>query len=841
MNSNELIYSQIIGPVQNDTSDVETGANVSYPDDTYTSLYGSKNINIPWGWITFGIVLIALIIGVYFYVRKKLVHKDRNEKAMDGVLMEVRVLRDNETEVGVAEQMFANIYGIGGKGDGLAENFTVNNAVSFEIVGLPGEIRFFVHCPRKFADLVEKQILGSYQDADVNIVNEYNIFAPHTKSACTRLVLDDEPYCPIRVAENFTGDPLANILSTLSKMSDGEGALVQLIVSPIASKWQKNGQKFVEKVESNNSDPEKKKIGISQEKMQAISKKIAKAGLMTEIRIVTSAPDEAIAKMHLDNIVGAFDQYANPGINKLKKVKVEEKDKKKFLTDVVYRRTPENEKSILNVEELASLYHFPNKNITTPNIHWLLSRELVADNAISSDIKSKDTIWIGNNYFRGKKKIICFEREDRRRHSYILGQTGTGKSWLMMRMILQDIYNGDGVCFIDPHGQTAEMILDRIPPERAEDVIYFNAGDFDRPFGLNIMEFYSEQHKHQIVNSFIALLIRLFDPNNQGFVGPAMQQAVRNSMLTAMSKEGSTLIEVVRILQDEDWAMNYWLPMVKDELVRRYWIDQVAKTDKKSKSESLTYFISKFDKFTTNLVIRNIIGQSKSSFDFRDVMDHQKILIINLSKGILGDENMSFIGLLLVQKMLAAALSREDMPEDQRKDFFFYADEFQNFATDEFTSILSEARKYKLDLTMAHQYIGQLPENIKNAVFGNVGSLFITRCSAEDAKFLETQFEPFIKASDMVNQSMGHYYAKLLNNGIYPAPFSLDTLFGSKYPESGFDLPVRKEVSDIIKKYSRAKYGRDVEVVNSDIRIRAQLDKTEEPKQSASPFPPLGF
>lgn len=841
MNSDEFTYSQVIGPIKDPTEDIETGSNVIYPNDSYNEYYGDKDINIPWGWIIAIFVLISILVAIFFWIKKRLLRKDRNEKANDGVLMEVRVPRDNEVEIGVAEQMFANLYGIGGKGDGLAEHFTVGNAVSFEIVGLPGEIRFFVHCPKKFADLVEKQILGSYQDADVSIVSEYNIFAPNTKSSYVRLILDEDPYCPLRVAENFTGDPLANVLSTLSKMSENEGAVVQIIVTPTDNNWQKNGAKFVQKIENNNSDPEKKKIGISQEKLQAISKKVAKPGLSAEIRIMTSAPDEAIAKMHMDNIVGAFDQYNNPGVNKLKKVKVEKKNEKKFLYDVIYRRTPEAKESILNVEELAALYHFPNKNITTPNIHWLLSRELVADNSIGSDIKSKDTIWVGNNYFRGKKKVICFEREDRRRHSYILGQTGTGKSWLMMRMILQDIYNGDGVCFIDPHGQTAEMILERIPPERAEDVIYFNAGDFERPFGLNIMEFYNEQHKHQIVNSFIALLIRLFDPHNQGYVGPAMQQAVRNSMLTAMSKEGSTLIEVVRILQDEDWVMSYWLPMVQDELVRRYWTDQVAKTDKKTKSESLTYFISKFDKFTTNLAIRNIIGQSQSSFDFRDVMDKQKILIINLSKGMLGDENMSFIGLLLVQKMLAAALSRENIPEDQRKDFFFYADEFQNFATEEFTSILSEARKYRLNLTLAHQYIGQLPEDIKNAVFGNVGSLFIARCSAEDAKFLETQFEPYLKAGDMVNQGMGHMYTKLLNRGIYPAPFSLDTLFGSKYPDSGFDLPVRKDVADIIKKYSRAKYGRDVTVINEDIKIRSQLDRKSEPNPMNSPFPPMGF
>jgi hypothetical protein len=836
-NSNET-YSQLIGPTQ---PEIETGSTTEYPSDSYDEYYGEKEINIPWFWITFFAILLTVLVGGFFYIKKKLKRKDRDEKSLDGVLMEVRVPRNNELEIGVAESMFANLYGIGGKGEGLAEKFSVNNCVSFEMVGLPGEIRFFVHCPKKLADLVEKQILGSYQDADVSVVNEYNIFAPNTEIAYAQLGLDDETYCPIRVAEDFAGDPMANVLSTLSKMSENEGALVQLVVSPTDNKWQKNGESFVQKVQNNNADPEKSKIKVSQEKLEAISKKVSKPGLMVEIRIITSAPEKAIAKMHLDNIIGAFDQYSNPGINKLKKRKIPNKDEKGFIYDVVYRRTPEDEKTILNVEELAALYHFPNENISTPNIKWLLSKELIADNDISSDINSKDTIWLGNNHFRGKKKIICFERDDRRRHAYILGQTGTGKSWLMVRMIMQDIYNGDGCCFIDPHGQAAEMILERIPADRAEDVIYFDAGDFERPFGINIMEYYNEQHKHQIVNSFIALLIRLFDPHNQGYAGPAFQQAVRNSMLTAMAKPNSTLIEVVRILQDEEWVMEHWLPLVKDDLVRRYWTDQVAKTDKKTKSEALTYFISKFDKFTTNLAIRNIIGQSKSSFDFREIMDTGKILIINLSKGKLGEENMSFLGLLLVQKMLAAALSREDVPEDARKDFFFYADEFQNFATEEFNAILSEARKYRLNLTLAHQYIGQLPDDIRDAVFGNVGSLFITRCSAEDAEFLETQFESYVTATDIVNQGMGHWYVKLLVDGTYPSPFSLNSLYGPAYPDSGFDLPVNKEVGEIIKEISRMKHGRDLNVVNDDIRVRSQLDKEEAPPEKDGDFPPMGF
>jgi hypothetical protein len=835
------ILSQV-GPIPNKKEEIVITDPREYPKDSYSE-FNESGISIPWGWIIFVLVLVGMGFLGFLKVKDRLRRKDRNEKAKEWTLYEVRVPRGNETEIGVAEKMFANLVGIGGKGKGLAENFTVNNAISFEIMAVAGEIKFYVYSPKKLGDLIEKQILGSYQEADVKKVDDYNIFDENSRVKFTRLELDDDSYCPIKVYDDFTGDPLANILSTLSKMSDGEGAMVQIVVSPTESKWQKNGSSFIKKVENNNSDPEKKKINVSQEKVQAISKKVSKNGFKVDIRIVTSAADDAIANMHLENIVGAFDQFSNPGINRFKKVPIKGKQKEEeFVYDVIYRRTPLDAGSILNVEELATIYHFPNKDITTPNIHWLLAREIPAANDISSNIKSKDTIWVGNNVFRDKVKAICVQRDDRRRHSYILGQTGTGKSYLMTRMIIQDIYNGDGVCFIDPHGQTAEMILERIPPERVEDVIYFNAADFERPFGINIMEYYNEQHKHQIVNSFIALLIRLFDPHNQGYVGPMMQQAVRNSMLTAMSVEGSTLIEVVRMLQDEKWVNEKWLPLIKDELVRRYWVDQVAKTDQKTKSESLGYFISKFDKFTTNLAIRNVIGQSESSFDFRKVMDEGKILIVNLGKGLLGEENMSFLGLLLVQKMLAAALSRENIAEGDRKDFFFYADEFQNFATDEFTSILSEARKYRLNLTLAHQYIGQLPDNIKGAVFGNVGSLFIARCGSEDANYLEPQFESYVKASDLINQGLGHYYVKMLNNGTYPSPFSLDTRYGPNFPESGFDMKSNAEVTRIIKEMSRLRYGRDVNIVNMDINRRSDLDKKEEPKPEAmGGFPPMGF
>lgn len=829
--SQNNLIAQTIGPVPSNNTTSTRQEPVITRDNDYGYL---------WGVIPALIIIIALGVFFVLFMIKKFKKDDRAEKTKKGIVMEIKVPRGNEIEIGVAEQMFSNLVGMGGRGKGIMKHLTVNHAVSFEIAALPGEIHFYVYAPKKLADLVEKQVLGSYQDAEVNIVDEYNIFSPSSKVAYASLALSDEVYYPLKSAEDFKGDPLANILSTISKLQENEGAMIQLVISPADKKWQKNGRKFVERVESNNSDPEKEKIHVSQEQMQAVSKKTSKIGYYAAIRIVTVAPEEDIADMHLNNIVGAFSQFTNPGINELKKDKLNRLKERDFIENVIYRRLPLSVKTILNVEELATIFHLPNKNVTTPNINWLLSKEAPAANWISSEVGSKDTIWLGNNYYRGVSKKICFERRDRRYHSYILGQTGSGKSRLMTRMMYQDIMNGDGLCFLDPHGSTAEMLLERIPYERIEDVIYVNAADFDRPFGFNMMEFKSEQDKHRIINGFIDLLKKLYDPHNQGIVGPILERAVRNSMLTAMSKEGSTLLEVLRILTDQKWVDEKWLPIIKDDLVKRYWTDQIAKTNDFHKSETLGYITSKFDRFVTNLAMRNIITQSKSSFDIREVMDSGKILIINLAKGLMGEENSQFLGLLIISKIVSAALSREDIPdENDRRDFFFYVDEFQNFATEAFASILSEARKYHLNLTVANQYIGQLEDNIKKAIFGNVGTMLIARPGPEDAEFLQQYFEPIFSSEDLMNQANEHYYVKLLASGRYPNPFSMEPGWGSWHPKSGFDMKPDKEIASTIKQISRLKYGRDVNVVTQEINSRSELAVVEKAPSESAKLPPL--
>ncbi|OGM76033.1 hypothetical protein A2394_03195 [Candidatus Woesebacteria bacterium RIFOXYB1_FULL_42_36] len=427
-------------------------------------------------------------------------------------------------------------------------------------------------------------------------------------------------------------------------------------------------------------------------------------------------------------------------------------------------------------------------------------------------------LYLGLSAYRGIKRQVYIGNEDRMRHVYVIGKTGTGKSEFLKGLILQDIREGKGLCFMDPHGDAIEDILKLIPPERAEDVIYFNPSDTERPLGLNLLEAKTEDEKHFAATAVINMMYKLFDPYKTGIVGPRFEHAVRNAMLTAMYEPGSTFVEIMRILTDARFVQEL-LPKVQDPIIRRYWTDQIAQTSDFHKSEVLDYITSKFGRFVTNKLIRNIIGQSQSSFDLRRVMDEGKILLINLAKGSLGEENSNFLGLILVPRVLMAAMSRVDVDMDKRRDFYFYVDEFQNFATPDFAVILSEARKYRLGLCVANQFIGQVEEEVKNAVFGNVGTIVAYRVGVSDAGYLAHEFTPVFGEDDLLNVERYHAYVKTIVNNEPVPPFSLDTtkdLSKIKAMES-------PRIAEIIKEMSRLKYGRDEKLVEAEIARRAKL------------------
>jgi len=452
--------------------------------------------------------------------------------------------------------------------------------------------------------------------------------------------------------------------------------------------------------------------------------------------------------------------------------------------------------------------------VETPHIQWLKAKTA----PVPAEVPSQEGTFIGYGYYRGVRRPVHIGFEDRRKHVYIIGKTGTGKSVLLEDMAIQDIKAGYGVCVIDPHGDLIDNIVKFIPPNRAEDVIYFDPSDTERPMGLNLLEAKTEDQKHFLTTSIINLMYKLYDPQRTGIIGPRFEHAVRNAMLTVMSDPGSTFVEVVRVLTDPKYVQEV-LPKVQDPIVRRYWTDQIAQTSDFHKSEVLDYIVSKFGRFVTNKTMRNIIGQSKSAFDFRVCMDEGKILLINLSKGKLGEENSSFLGLVLIPKILVAAMSRQEIPEEKRRDFFLYVDEFQNFATPDFATILSEARKYHLNLTVANQFIGQMEEEVKNAVFGNVGSLVSFRVGVTDASYLQREYQPVFGESDLINIERFHAYMKTIVDNEPVPPFSIDLTKDMKKFKTG----ANDKISQAIIQLSRLKFGRPRELVEAEINQRARL------------------
>ena len=760
--------------------------------------------------VVFLLALIGLAIlayGLFLWLK----YHNRERRSLEYVLLQIRVPKDNEIKIDAAEQMFASLYAI--KKGGWRYRFKSQPHFSFEIVAKHEDIRFYVSTPEKLRDLIEKQIHGAYPDAEISPVPEYNIFSENGRVAYAELQLKKSSHAPIKAYKDLATDPLSSITAALAKMGKDEGAVIQILISPADSKWQMAGKSYIAQIKKTEADPEKAKFKVDAKSLEAIENKCSKPGFETTIRMVVCSPTEEQAKSHLSNFKSVFQQFSSD-LNYFGKKKIWLKTA--FMVDFIYRYQPImpflGSRNILNSEELATVFHFPNKQIETPHIFWIYAKHAPAPVQIP-----KKGLYLGKSVYRGITRPVYISEDDRRRHIYIIGKTGTGKTELLRDMILQDIRSGKGVCLIDPH-DLAEDLLAYIPPERAEDVIYFDPSDSKRPMGLNLLEADTEEQKHMVTSAIINLMYKLYDPYKTGIIGPRFEHAIRNAMLTVMSEPGNTFVEVVRCLTDPSFVQEL-LPKVKDPIVKRYWTDQIAQTAEFHKSEVLDYIVSKFGRFVTNKTMRNIIGQAQSAFDFRQVMDEGKILIINLAKGKIGEENSNFLGLVLVPKLLIAAMSRADVPEEKRRDFYLYVDEFQNFATPDFAQILSESRKYRLDLCVANQFIGQVEEEIKNAVFGNVGTIISFRVGVTDAGYLQHEYQPVFSEDDLLNiERFGVYVKTIVKNEPVPS-FSTDLTK---------DIVAQKKqrnpkVAEMIKQLSRLKYGRDREIVEAEIAQRARL------------------
>jgi len=758
----------------------------------------------------FGAAFICFIYIAFLFWK----YRDREARSLSYVLLQIAVPRENEIKIDAAEQMFSSLYGI--YNNKWWAFIKPQDHISFEIVAKREDIRFYVSVPKNIKDLVEKQIHGAYPGADIKEVEEYSIFSEKGKVAFTALRLRYANHYPMRTYRDLPTDALSLITSNLAKMSEGEGAVIQVLIQPTGDRWKNIGRSYISKVKKDEANPEKANFKVNAKLLEAIETKLQKPGFNSVVRIVVSSETKERANIHLKNILASFEQFSSDN-NSFWEVKFPIKHL--FLTDFIYRYFPVinlpilRQYSVLNSDELASLYHLPNKTIETPYIFWLNAKRAPAPMSIP-----ETGMFLGMSKYRGVERPIYLGEDDRRRHMYVIGKTGTGKSQLLEELVMQDINSGRGVAVIDPHGDLIAGILARMPVSRAEDVIYFDPSDTERPMGLNMLEAQTEEQKHFVVTSIVGLMYKLYDPMKTGIIGPRFEHAIRNAMLTVMAEPGNTFVEVVRILTDPSFVQEL-LPKVNDPMIRRYWTDQIAQTADFHKSEVLDYIVSKFGRFVTNKLMRNIIGQSESSFDFRKVMDEGKILLVNLAKGKLGEENSNFLGLILVPRILVAAMSRQEIPEDKRRDFYLYVDEFQNFATPDFAQILSEARKYRLNLVVANQFIGQMEEEVKNAVFGNVGTLVAFRVGVTDANYLQHEFQPTFNESDLINIDKYNSYIKTIVKNEPMKPFSIDLT-----KDMSQVVAARSpQIANAIIQLSRLKYGRSKELVEAEITERSHL------------------
>ncbi len=788
-------------------------------------------------WISAYLILLvfistAIVFGFAAWKRKA------NEKTDQYKLtfLQIKLPPDNEIETKAAEHMFSNLMGF--KKSFWKSLFTGQNRISFEIISKSEGISFYVVTPDEISSLVEKQINAAYPSAEIDIVKPVEIWDRGKYTKITELKLKAPAYYPIKVYENLKNDSLSSITSAMSKMGPREVIAVQYVIQPADDSWRMAGRRFISSVKARAANPEKR-TNIDEKFLEGVESKIGNPGFNTKIRIVSISDTKQEAESLIQNLVTAFEQFTDATYNRFaKKTFI---SSKKLIRDFIYRKISikkielpimgiqlYSNVSILNNVEMATVFHFPNKDVGTPNIVWLGARRSSAPIELPDE---NEGVYLGKSVFRGVEKKIFMRDEDRKRHCYIIGQTGTGKSELMKWIALQDIKRGEGVAIIDPHGTDIDDILQKIPPERMDDVILFDAADSERPCGLNLLEAHTEEERNILINAFIALLYKLYDPNKQGIMGPLLERTIRNVMLTAMVDPESTMVDVLRLLIDESYHKKF-LDKLTDPLVKRYWIDEVAHTSQSRKGETMGYFVSKFDRFLTDKTMRNIIGQSKSSFNFDDVMAQKKILLVDLAKGKIGEENSNFIGLLFVPRILAAALKRHKIKGDF-PNFFLFVDEFQNFATPDFATILSEARKYKLNLTVVHQFIQQLTDEIKDAIFGNVGTICAFRVGVDDAEYLEPQFQPNFTKQDLSNLPVGNAYMRLLVKGQPTPPFSLfidwDEISSPKKDP---------KTAQQIRELSRNKYGVPVEEVEAAINKRLALDEPKEPvKNPLDKFP----
>lgn len=723
--------------------------------------------------------------------------------------------------------------------------------ISFEIVAHEGLVHYYAVVPVSLIDVIQQAVAAAYPSARLEEVSERNIFNPAGRMSGTiggELTLKKDFAYPIATYQETKRDATRALLNALSGATREDGIGIQILIRPAESSWAKVAQGVAEKIRKNKGkktgpttvmtgimealwkppesqdvkgDEQKPLNSVEQATVDAIDDKTRYPGYETLIRVVASSNTAARSQAMMNNVVSAFslfDSTQNNGFKFAVSKNIEE-----FVTAYIFRFFPQEvSQNVLNTVELATIFHLPNQNsIPNSQVQRQTAKQVDGPTQIM-----EEGFLLGYNEFRGIKKQIRLGEKDRRRHTYIIGQTGTGKSKLMENLAYQDMMDGKGFAFIDPHGDSAEELLGMVPKERVEDVIYFAPGDMEMPIGLNLFEFENQDQRDFIIQETIAMLYKLYDPGHTGIIGPRFESWFRNAALTVMADpNGSSFLDVQQVFIDQAFA-DEKIKHVTQQTTLDFWNKEMAQTTESAKGEMLGWFASKFGAFLANDMMRNIIGQTKSGFDLREIMDNKKILLVNLSKGRVGELNSQLLGMIFVMKFNAAAMGRADMPESERQDFSLYVDEFQNFATDSFATILSEARKYRLSLILANQFMTQLTDQIREAILGNIGTVISGRIGITDAEILVKKFTPTFDVEDLTRMPNFQTIASVMIQDVPSAAFSMSLL-----PPLGQPNP---QLRDALKKLSATKFGKPRAQVEQDFFKRMSVgDEVKKQKMEA--------
>jgi len=774
---------------------------------------------------------------------------------VDSVLLMLEIPRDNDKKELAAEQLFASLHGILRDKQELKNSGGVQEHLSFEIASTAGQIRFYVWVPKVLQSFVEGQIYSQYPTVQIYKMNEDYVDdrSKYPVNYSAELSLIDNEALPIKTFDTFEVDPLAGITGTLAKLSPdkSEELWVQILARPIPDDWHKNTtDKWVRRVKSGKKSlfagtgidwtwlaeaigalfrppaggtGSEVKVELSERDKTRVTKaeeKATKLGYDVKIRLAYLGQNQTDAKLNMQALVGTFKQYNSTNLNGFKQVggSFNASD-----LDAYKVRQFSNRGFILNISELASVYHLPHTSVETPNIVWASSKTAEPPAklpVLTGNVATDENISaFGLTNFRGINHQFGLLRRDRSRHVYIIGQTGAGKSGMLELLALSDIFYNQGYCIIDPHGDFAIDNLRFIPESRVKDVVYFNPADTAFPVAFNPLEITDPTRKPNICSEVIGVLKRMFGDS----WGPRLEHILRYTLLALLDRPETTLLDISRLLTDKDFRKET-LDYCKDVTVLQFWKHEFGQWNEKQVNESIAPVLNKVGAFTANPIIRNIIGQPKSSFDIRKIMDEGKILVVNLSKGLIGEDNAGILGAFLVTKVQLAAMSRSDIPDvADRRPFYLYVDEFQNFATDSFAVILSEARKYGLNLTVANQYVAQMTDSVRDAVFGNVGTTISFRVSADDAPVLVKQFEPTFEESDIIQLNNRHFVISMIINGEKVPAFSATTLSIPDTPKDNF-----KAIMD----HSRENFARPRLEVEAE--IRETIEQSEKYKKDLS-------